>query len=260
LLKFEGDFNLKSFEMKYFTVILGLIIFWMNTMSQCTPSNTWNAPGNYGSNGKGILKSSKVYKPYNEVITVIPPLTYDTFGLPIAVDSIRIASVLNLPNGLSYKILNNIVRAQTRSCILLEGTPDANNTIGNKEIVLELFYFANGGNSIKHPQKLVMKLDSAISSSLFEDKQVSIDKNALKIFPNPCSNYLVVSFSIPDKQQTFRYEIVNHLGKSTIMSGRLGKSDNSSAKINVEGLSNGMYYLNIFSDQARVKSFVFVKQ
>jgi len=69
---------------------------------------------------------------------------------------------------------------------------------------------------------------------------------ALKIFPNPASNYLNLSFSTPHNDN-FNIDIYNILGVKLYNENLTNFSGNYNKTINVEMLSKGIYFLKITS-------------
>ncbi|MBD79225.1 MAG: hypothetical protein CL840_09920 [Crocinitomicaceae bacterium] len=153
--------------------------------AQCTPDPSRISPGNYTSAGEGLMNDAEINKPYTETITFIPQVTYDTFGFPIVVDSIMINQVKSLPTGLSFQTKKLMVKRGEKTCIQISGTPTAASEVGTIDIILDLTYYANGGNSIKHPKTLKLELvkEKAVSVPKLKDPAITV-----KIFPNPVTS------------------------------------------------------------------------
>ncbi len=91
-------------------------------------------------------------------------------------------------------------------------------------------------------------IDLALLSTNVQNSKVS-DFN-LKIFPNPCMNFLAVEYFLP-VQSSVQLNIFNSLGEMVWK----GNSENyfsgrHEEKINVSKLKNGIYYLQITTDKS----------
>jgi len=70
-----------------------------------------------------LLPEVNVNEPYDEVITVIPPGTYDYLGTVINIEYITVDSIGNLPPGIEYFPNAEIFYPDTAYCVQIVGTP-----------------------------------------------------------------------------------------------------------------------------------------
>jgi len=115
---------------KFYTVLfIGfLFAFNINVNAQCTPDPGCVDLLNPGEICPENLPDGTVGVPYSQVVTVIPPATGTVGGQTINVLKIKLKSVANLPNGLSYQCSPAncefaVTSPFTRYCILISGTP-----------------------------------------------------------------------------------------------------------------------------------------
>ncbi len=82
---------------------------------------------------------------------------------------------------------------------------------------------------------------------------LAFDINA-QVYPNPTTDQLVLNI-VNQELKNLRYILVDIQGK-TIASDRINKS---ASRINMSSLSNGTYFLRVFSNKQQVKSFQIIK-
>jgi hypothetical protein len=81
--------------------------------------------------------------------------------------------------------------------------------------------------------------------------------DAFSIGPNPVKEFLQLSFSkISDEE--VKYEIQNNLGQ-TVVSSSFKTDASGKARVNVQQLPQGIYYLGFKSGEGRI-SYKFVRQ
>ncbi len=235
------------------TAITVLIWFISQALyAQCTPNASFNAPGNHTTAGEGKMNSAEINSDYSETITVIPPVSYDTFGLPIAVDSIRINGVLNLPDGLSFSIGKKLIKRGKKSCISIVGKPTSNNNLGEQTITLDLTYFANRGSSIKHPKNMSLELKKEPEDTTTGILQSPVLKQDIRVFPNPNNGNFIVD--VGDLKEATSLEILDLRGmivfESTIESQKIVVKLDQPA---------GAYFLRMYLSQSFITQRILIQ-
>lgn len=70
------------------------------------------------------LPDGYVGQPYSEVITIIPPSTYNYGGNEVTVLNIVVQDVKNMPPGITYEASADTLLPDSAYCVLLSGTPE----------------------------------------------------------------------------------------------------------------------------------------
>jgi len=89
-----------------------------------------------------------------------------------------------------------------------------------------------------------LKYKTNVSESSIEEKNAAV--KALTVFPNPTSDILNLSFSYPQKDN-IKIEIYNFLGDVIYKENLIDFSGNFKQPINIEMLSQGLYFLKVSS-------------
>lgn len=94
--------------------------------------------------GEG-LPDACINTPYSQTIFVHPPAMFNTGVIIVPVNSFRIDSVINLPEGISYTCSTEdcLFKADSVSCIYLSGIPTAENS--EEVYELKIFITINAG-------------------------------------------------------------------------------------------------------------------
>ena len=93
---------------------------------------------------------------------------------------------------------------------------------------------------------------TATENLLLSTEERIISETVISIYPNPVNE--ILNFSLSDDLKLSKYEIVDINGRS-IISNSITKTFNN--KISVLNLSNGVYLLNLYSDQGKTtKKFI----
>lgn len=78
----------------------------------------------------------------------------------------------------------------------------------------------------------------------------------IKVYPNPVTHFLTVEIGQPNNLKSMAYEVTNLLGQSVLTHKAINQT---SFQIQLDGLETGIFYLNIFSYEQRIKSIKFIK-
>lgn len=68
----------------------------------------------------------------------------------------------------------------------------------------------------------------------------------IELYPNPASSEINLKFSSENNNDVFKYQIIDIYGR--IVSEGISEMQNQQAKINIETISSGQYFINIISD------------
>ena len=85
------------------------------------------------------------------------------------------------------------------------------------------------------------KLD--ISNNILSTSSTAL-ASAITLYPNPASEYVNLSFI--DNGEDYKIEIYDALGKKVLQKNNISSS--SDGRIYLNGISAGIYYINIYSD------------
>ena len=80
-------------------------------------------------------------------------------------------------------------------------------------------------------------------------------KNAIKVYPNPASNFVLLSF--PNELNLVQIEMTNALGQ--IIYANEVKPISNEYKIDIQGFLDGIYFINIMNDNSKQTFKLLVK-
>jgi hypothetical protein len=130
--------------------------------------------------------------------------------------------------------------------------------VGDKKINLELTVTGICGKKTKCKVKLDCEdppaFEGADHMTLAPSKPFGFDQE-VKVYPNPATDILNVRVS---NSGSFKYHVVDQFGRSH-RSAMIGGPKESVIEINVDGLSQGVYWLVIEDTKAKIKVRKFVK-
>ncbi len=127
--------------MKKLLFIIIAIFFAQSVLNaQCNPDLNYTDPGFYPDTIINI-PPAVVGEAYSTVINAVIPTEVELQGYTLAVDSVRVFSILNLPSNLSFTANTNsgFWLANTNGCFTIEGLP-AIESIGLNELEIVLDY------------------------------------------------------------------------------------------------------------------------
>jgi hypothetical protein len=214
--------------------------------------------------GDGIPVEACINSPYDITFFVRSPKTIEFAGLNLTVESIRIDSVQNLPEGITYSCSaeNCEVLADSTTCIFLTGTPNSNNEPGAYELVifLTIKLVALPGFTATFPDPnlapgsytLVLNNEGSPacdSTTAVADLFVKIDR--FEIYPNPVQDELQI-----------RWNAITNSDINILISdltGQILKRENLSTgrgyhqtNVQMEMLQSGFYLVGIEAEGATV--------
>jgi hypothetical protein len=97
---------------------------------------------------------------------------------------------------------------------------------------------------------LTLGVQQPFEINYFTGIKDELNETDATIFPNPVSDILKIQVNDPIHEALF-YELFDLSGKSIVKKGMNGKL----AELNVSGLPDGMYFLNINAPDKKVKTF-----
>ena len=189
-------------------IILALAIFsGMKLSAQCEP-DTVNCEdiGDPGQICPNDLPSGVLNVIYDEVITIIPPGSFDAYVLSYIV----IDSVINLPPGINYFPNADIFYPDTMYCILLSGTPTQ---AGDFTLAIYISPFIDVlgtptlGPQVVDDTSLVVSIQNTTGIEANQMTEFRVFQNV----PNPFSFRTSLSYYTPN-QERIELSIYNILG------------------------------------------------
>jgi len=109
-----------------------------------------------------------------------------------------------------------------------------------------IFLFTLNSSSqleLKKSEDFVQTSDTIPSKNL-ENKVTNLEKRALKIFPNPVKELLIIGALNSKSDAVNTVHIFNDLGELVYQNSSLA-TENNQLKINTESLKPGVYYLKV---------------
>jgi hypothetical protein len=201
--------------MKYLNtllLVLALAIFPLLKLSaQCEP-DTANCEDSVGTvfMCPRLLPEVNVNEHYDEVITVIPPGTYDYLGNVINIEYIIVDSIGNLPPGIEYFPNAEVFYPDTAYCVQIVGTPTE---AGRFPLSITVSAFVYLGPSLIAVQivddtSVVMTVHWPAGLDPYKINQFQVLPSA----PNPFSEKTRLGFYTPFDDH-IKLQVYNILGK-----------------------------------------------
>lgn len=106
-------------------VVSALFLGVSTSNAQCEPDTvTCKDTLQTGSFCPKVLPDGFLGQSYSEVITIIPPGSYNYGGFDVAVLDLVVQDVKNLPPGINYEASADTLYPDSAYCVLLSGTPE----------------------------------------------------------------------------------------------------------------------------------------
>ncbi len=230
-----------------FAISLNLFVF-QNLHAQCTPDGTCNDIGNPGEMCPEVLPPATVGVPYSQVLTVIPPATFNYNGQSVALTKIKVSNVENLPAGLTYQCSPSNCEFTpttpvTRYCILMSGTPTQAGTYQLKIHVVP--YITIMGVATALPEQvddtsLVMVVNTASYSQIVSATKFTL----LAPEPNPFNNVVSLSYYAP-YTSSVNLQVFDVLGNKVYEEKMIAGRGENSFKFDGSTLKRGVYIYTV---------------
>jgi len=231
------------------TLAISATIFtYQNVSAQCTPDPTCNDIGNPGEMCPENLPPATVNVPYNQVVTIIPPASFNYNGQTVSINKIKITNVENIPQGLTYQCSPaNCEFAPTtpvtRYCILLSGTPTTPGTYPLKVHVVP--YILVFGTPTALPEQiddtsLVMVVNTASYAQIVNSSKFTL----LPPQPNPFNSTVSINYYSP-YTSSIDLQIFDVLGNKVYEEKMIANKGENSFKFDGSNLKQGVYIYRV---------------
>ena len=239
--------------------ILFISVFAVAEISaQCEP-DTANCKdtGDPGQICPSVLPEVTVNAPYDEVVTVIPPASFEYLGTVIEVAYIVIDSVKNLPPGIDYYTNATKFYPDTVYCVQIVGTPTE---AGNFSLAIYVTPFVDigTGDTISAGQvvdttSVVLTVHGTSGINPYQVNEFQVIPNV----PNPFVDITKLGFFTPfdDRIQLEVYNILGELMHEEMQGSPPGEHY---FKFNGSGLLPGTYFYRV-TNSTRFYTGKFIK-
>jgi hypothetical protein len=231
-------------RMKKFTLLflfMGAITGFTPLMAQCTPDPLCVDTGASGQICPESLVDGYVNTSYEQVLTVIPPASFDNNGTIINLSHIKIVDIGNLPPGLTFSTnaQGNLMNTDSIYCVLLSGIPT---TTGVYDIAIEVQPYV-----FNFPMPFTVTDDTTFTITIHPNASSILPvRMDLALFPNPAGNEIFVTIP-PDNQNQALLEIFNSIGE-LVKTKRITQTQyETSLMIEVDDLTRGLYLVRCTS-------------
>ncbi len=258
---------------RYFT-ILGIVFLahtsllaQLDTLTLCEPDSAFLASGDIidplpfvnDTIGEGFTVPACIGELYEQLMFVRLPSTIN-LGLPLGITSVRIDSVTNLPVGMSYVCsrANCDFPADSTGCILLTGTPTADNAPGEYE--LEIFVTVastlgplpiNIPNETLVPGTYILTVnDPAITSCIASSRDLDLQPVSFQIFPNPALQQTMLEWE-SDHQGIGELEVRNSTGQVVRSQSVNYNVGTQQELVDLRDLPSGLYMVGVRGPRLR---------
>lgn len=214
--------------------------------AQCTPDPSCIDTGNPGQMCPDTLSDGYINTVYSQVVTILPPGSFDFGGNTIVLSHIKIISIDNIPPGLSYETnaTGNLFAVGSSYCAVISGTPT---TVGEYQLMVNIKPYT----SATEPLPFVVTDDTSLAITIYlENGLYDIEDNRFNydLYPNPFNNQLIldVDSDSGSKGSLFLFDAIGREVRREeleIISG-----DNQFI-IETGKLEDGIYFYQLFDGQ-----------
>ncbi len=256
--------------------ILSFQAYSQDTLNLCIPDSAFIADGGLISPtpyvndtlGDGIPVEACINTPYDVRFMVSAPSNIVVLSLPVTVTSIRIDSIENLPDGVSYQCTADDcnIPADSVSCIFLKGTPTDTNQPGVYELKINLTINTSFGPiTVSYPDPLLAP--GSYSLLLNEEGHDNCDQSTpvfdvveptetWSIYPNPADSRLSIEHALPPLRDA-RLDVLGISGEVLSTNTIAGWQAGDIQQLEVSRLKAGLHIVRVtWEDQVIFKKFV----
>lgn len=185
--------------------------------------------------------------PYDEVLTFILALEFESNGIIYSLDSIAVDSVRNIPPGLTYNSSANGYVPDSAYCSQLTGTPTQ---AGEFPIAFYLEPFVDFGSG---PVSLGQYIDdTSVVITVYDPTGIEPQQaDQFKIFPivpNPFSEFTRISYYTPFEEQV-SLQVYNILGKLMYEETQRSSSGEHQFVFSGSELLPGTYFYRVLNNR-----------
>lgn len=249
-------------------ITLGFLLLSLQLEAQdtlaCNPDSTFIAsgaivdPAPYVNDtlGEG-LPAACLITPYDLTIFVHPPATFSSGPVTIPIDSFRIDSVVNLPEGLAYSCSTDdcTFAADSINCIYLSGTPTSENTEEVYELTIYLTVLTAAGFPIPATFPDPTLAPGTYSIAIFPEGSpecqtvptldFKTSSEWMSLYPNPVQERLRIDLDLAQSTNS----ILKIWNQNGALVKQVSLSDPGAEDISVQDLPAGFYIATVQSDQ-----------
>lgn len=238
---------MKNILLLTLTITVNIFIY-ESLNAQCTPDQSCNDIGNPGEMCPEVLPPATVNIPYNQVVTIIPPATFDYNGQTVSINKIKITNVENIPQGLTYQCSPancefTPTTPVTRYCILLSGTPTTPGTYPLKVHVVPYILILGVPTALPEQvddTSLVMVVNTASSAQIINSSKFTV----LPPQPNPFNSTVSISFYCP-YTSSIDLQVFDVLGNKVYEEKMISNKGENSFKFDGSNLKRGVYIYKV---------------
>lgn len=226
-------------------LVLALPLFAVNMANaQCVPDEiNCIDTGDPGQMCPDTLAEGMVNVPYTQVVTVLPPPTFDYNGNTVNLSHIKILNVLNLPPGLTYEsnAANNLFASGTYYCILISGTPVTAGTFALKIEVQPYIASFPIPTSVIDSTSLFITVQPESNAISYQEK---LTFSVKAVYPNPFDEASEIICTLPQPGEV-SLSIRDGLGREIYREQKYLPQGKNSFQINGEDIMPGIYYYSL---------------
>lgn len=217
--------------------------------SQCTPDTVncrdISIPGQICPE---VLADAYLGLPYSQTVTIWPPSSAVVNNITIAIVSIRIDTVTNLPPGLVYEMNATKMFPGTAYCVITSGVPTK---AGEYKLNIRVVPSINIlGDIIELPP---VENDTSVRITVYESNAIEGMTeeafHAIENRPNPFSETTSIGFLMEEPAEV-SLNVFNNLGMLVYNETMQAKPGRNFFRFNGESISAGYYIYSIVNKQS----------
>ncbi|MEM9846455.1 MAG: T9SS type A sorting domain-containing protein [Bacteroidota bacterium] len=222
----------------------------------------------------GIDKVACVDRPYEFVFTIS---IGDSLRIPnvgvFAVDSIVLKpedAITGLPAGLDYACgtENCAFYKDSSSCVVITGTPDASNDLGEYQLTITGTFFSGPflaleetipGDLFPGTYSLVLAANNSESCTASSVRLVKREAMEISVVPNPAFGFAKLNMNVP-KSGLYEYRVYNMLGRTVLSQSLRLNAGQNQHDLDLSTLSSGLYLYSLNDGQKQVTKRLMIRR